>query len=223
MNLLFEVVSASGKILLLLNVISIILVNVVHFVYRKKHLSKSMILLMVLLMGILYIEILSSYLSEHGTPNLYLTHYYTIGQFLILSIIYYRQLKKFQVVVPISVVLFSCILIYQLIESKIVYNEFNISGFLISACLLIFYAFFYYVEHITKKKYWDTFNVGLFLYLGGSSIIFLTMNSGENPDEWYLYIWTINASLVVLYQVFISITIYRFHRVQKNQNGISSL
>ena len=194
-----------------------------HFTYHTKHLSKTMILLMVLLMGTLYIEIFSSYLSGCGTSNLYLTHYYTIGQFLILSVIYYRQLKKFQVVVPVSVVFFSCVLIYQLIESKIVYNEFNVSGFLISACLLIFYAFFYYIEHITRKKYWDTFNVGLFLYLGGSSIIFLTMNSGDDPDEWYFYIWTINASLAVLYQVFISITIYRFHRVQKNRNGISSL
>ena len=87
MDLLFEIVSASGKILLLLNVISIILVNIKHSVFHPKHLSKSMILLMVLLMGILYIEIFSTYLSGRGTPNLYLTHYYIIGQFFILSIV----------------------------------------------------------------------------------------------------------------------------------------
>lgn len=219
----FEAVSTGGKILLLVNVISLILVNVIYAVFRPKHLSKSMILLMVLLMGTLYIEIFSSYLASQHIPNLHLTHYYTIGQFFILSVIYYKQLTKFQLIVPIGVALFSGVLIYQLIESKIVYNEFNISGFLVSACILICYAFFYYIEHIANKKYWDTFNVGLFLYLGGSSIIFLTMNSGWDPEAWYMQIWTINALLVILYQLFISITIYRFHRVQKNKNGISSI
>ena len=182
-----------------------------------------MILLMVLLMGTLFIELDAQYLGSQKRSNLHLTHYYTIGQFFILSVIYYNQLKKFQLLVPIGVILFSGILIYQLIGSKIEYNVFNTSGFLVSACVLISYAFFYYIEHITEKRYWDTFNVGLFLYLGGSSIIFLTMNNGNDFKGWYTHLWTINASLVILYQLFISITIYRFYRIQKNQNGISSL
>jgi hypothetical protein len=223
MDDLFHAVSTSGKILLSVNILLLIIVNVKSIARHPKHVSRSMILLMLLLIGTLYIEIFSSYLASQHIPNLHLTHYYTIGQFFILSMIYYRQLKKFQLVVPIGVVLFSGILIYQLIESKIVYNEFNTSGFLVSACVLISFAFFYYLEHITEKRYWDTFNVGLFLYLGGSSIIFLTMNRWKDLEDWYLFIWTINGSLVVLYQVFITLTIYRFHRIQKNQNGISPL
>lgn len=182
-----------------------------------------MILLMVLLLGTLYIELASLYLYYHKASNLHLTHYYTIGQFFILSVIYYKQLKKFQRMVPIGVLVFSSILIYQLLDYKIIYNKFNTSGYLVHACILMMYAFFYYIEHITIKRYWDTFNVGLFLYLGGSSIIFLTMNSWKDLDDWYLDIWTINASLVVLYQLFIAITIYRFYRVQMNKNGISSI
>ncbi len=182
-----------------------------------------MILLLVLLIGILYIELTIAYLSHLSIPNVHLTHYYTIGQFFILSMIYYGHLKKFQRVVPIGIVLFSSILIYQLIDSKIEYNKFNTTGFLVSACLLMTYAFFYYIEHIKEKKYWDTFNVGLFLYLGGSSIIFLTMNSWKDLEAWNMFIWTINGGLIILYQGFITATIYRFHRIQKNQNGISSL
>ena len=142
---------------------------------------------------------------------------------LILSVLYYLQLSRFQLIVPIGVLLFSSVFIYQLIDSSIVYNQFNTSGFLVSACVLMFYAFFYFIEHIAEKRYWDTFNVGLFLYLGGSSIIFLTMNSWQDLEGWNMLIWTINASLAVLFQVFIFVTIYRFHCVVKNQNGISTL
>ena len=178
---------------------------------------------MLLLFWTLFIELYSLYLYHHSTSNLHLTHYYTIGLFFLLSIIYYNELKKFQLAVPVGVILFSGVMIYQLLTSKIVYDEFNTSGFIVAACILMTYAFFYYIEHITEKKYWDAFNVGLFLYLGGSSVIFLTLNNWKDLGDSYMYIWTINASLVVLYQVFISLTIYRFHRFQKNQNGISSI
>jgi hypothetical protein len=220
---LFEAVGICGKSILYVNVVSILTVNVIHFTSRPKRLSRSMILLMALLFGTLFIELVSEYLAHRKIPNLHLTHYYTIGQFFVLSVIYYNQLKKFQIVVPIGVALFSSILMYQLIQSKIEYNVFNTAGFLVSACVLITYAFFYYIEHIAEKRYWDTFNVGLFLYLGGSSIIFLTMNNYKDLAEYYMDIWTINGMLVVLYQLFISITIYRYYRIQKSQNGYSSL
>jgi len=202
---------------------ALLLLNLLYLIYLLKHLRRSMILLMVLLGGMLFIDLASSYLSDRNIQNIHLTHYYTIGQFFILSVIYYKQLKKFQLVVLIGVALFSSILIYQLVTSKIVYNELNISGFIASACILMTYAFFYFIEHISEKRYWDTFNVGLFLYLGGSSIIFLTMNSWQDLEDWNVMIWTVNASLAVLFQIFIAATIYRFHRVQRNQNGISSL
>lgn len=182
-----------------------------------------MILLMVLLIGTVYIELASEYLYNRNIANLHLTHYYTIGQFFILSVIYYRLLNKFQLLVPIGVILFSSVLIYQLITSKIIYDEFNTSGFLVSACILIGYTFTYYIEHISKKKYWDSYNIGLFLYLGGSSIIFLTLNNLRDLEGWHMFLWTVNGSLIILYQVFITITIYRYYRIEKNQNGISSL
>lgn len=220
---LFEAVSICGKSILLVNVVFILIVNIWHIASRPKHLSKPMILLMVLLFVTLFIELAVRYLAQQKIPNLHLTHYYMIGQFLIISAIYYFQLKKFQLVVPVGIALFSGFLIYQLMLSKIEYNVFNTTGFLVSACILISYAFLYYIEHIAEKRYWDTLNVGLFLYLGGSSIIFLTMNYSKDVEEFYMPIWTINGMLVILYQLFVTITIYRFYRFQKSQNGYNSL
>lgn len=183
-----------------------------------------MILLMVLLGGVLIVEMAIHLMANNGIPNLFLSHYYTIGQFLLISIIYYQHLNKFQRIIPIGVSVFSGFLIYQLLYGKIIYNEFNTTGFLVSACILIAYAFFYFIEHISVRRYWDSFNFGLFLYLGGSSIIFLTMNnSWKDLEAWYADIWTINAFLTVLYQVFVGNTIYRFHRLQMNKDGISSI
>lgn len=212
---LFDSVALSNKVLLV--------INLIYLIYLLKHLRKSMIFLTVLLLVILGVDLASSYLADHGEENIHLTHYYTISQFLILSVLYYLQLSRFQLVIPIGVLLFSIVFIYQLIDASIVYNQFNTSAFLVSACVLMFYAFFYFIEHIAEKRYWDTFNVGLFLYLGGSSIIFLTMNSWQDLEGWNMLIWTVNASLAVLFQVFIFVTIYRFHCVVKNQNGISTL
>lgn len=218
-----EVASASGQVLLLINFISLTLVNIRTYVYRPTNMSRSMILLMLLLLGTLFIELYSLHLYKRNTSNIHLTHYYTIGQFFILSIIYFNQLKRFKLAVPIGVIIFSGVMIYQLITAKIVFDQFNIIGFLVSAVILICYAFFYYIEHITVRRYWDTYNFGLFFYISGSSVIFITMDNAKDFGASYIYVWIINALLVVLYQVFISITIYRFHRNQKKQDGISSI
>lgn len=215
---LLNTIAWISKIILLFNITAII-----FSIVKTKHLSRPNGLLLVLLAGTLYIELLSLYCANRGIENLYLTHYYSVGQFLLLSLIYYSFLKKFQLVIPIGVAIFSSTFLYQLLDGRIVYDKFNTTGFLVSACILMIYAFFYFIEHISEKKYWDTFNVGLFLYLGGSSIIFLTMNSWKDLEGWNMFIWTINASLSVLYQIFIFITIYRYYRVYKNQNGISSI
>ena len=219
----FQVAIISGKVFLALNVISISSINVWLFIKNEKRMDKTTFLFMLLLLGTLYIELYSAYLADKNIPNLFLTHYYTIGLFFILSIIYYGLLERFKLVVPISVIIFSSVMIYQLLDSKLIYNEFNTSGFIVAACVMMTYAFFYYIEYITKKMYWDIFNVGLFLYLGGSSVIFLTMNSWKDLGTSYMPIWTINASLFALYQLFISLTIYRLYRVKKKQNGISSV
>jgi hypothetical protein len=202
---------------------AVLAINLIFLLYSVKHLSKTMVLLMVLLFIMLGIDLAHSYLADHGMDNAFLTHYYTVLQFIILSVIYFRHLKRFQIVVPFGVIGFFSFFLYQLLSSSIVYDEFNTTGFLISTCILLFYAFFYYIEHITEKNYWDTFNVGLFLYLGGSSIIFLTMNNWAQLKGWNTLIWTVNALLAVLYQVFIFITIYRYHRLMRKHNGNSSV
>lgn len=201
----------------------LLLVNIIYLVILKKHLTRSLILLLVLLFGVLVLELVIDYLANRGIPNVYLTHFYTSGQFLLISMIYFGELKRFKRIVPIGVIIYSSILIYQVIDSKIVFDQFNTSGFIFSACLMLMYALAYFVENIKEKKYWDTYNVGLFLYLGGSSVIFLTINSWKDLEGWNTLIWTINAGLIIIYQCFITSTIYRFHRLQKNQNGISSL
>ncbi len=215
---LLSTVAWISKSVLLFNILALVAV-----ILLTMRLSKPIGLLLVLLVGTLFIEILSEYFANRRIENLHLTHYYSIGQFLILSLIYSTHLKKFQLAVPVGVAVFSLVFIYQLISGRIVYDQFNTAGFLVSACILMFYAFFYYIEHIAEKKYWDTFNVGLFLYLGGSSIIFLTMNSWEDLEGWNTTIWTLNATLSVLFQVLICITIYRYYHILKKKNGISSI
>lgn len=211
---LFDVLVLSGRALLALNLLFLFII--------RKHLRRAMILLSVLLIGIAIIEIMASYLARQGLSNQHLTHFYTIGRFLMLSIMYYGQLRKFQRIVPIGVAVFSVVLIYQMTYSSIRYYEFNTLGFLISACILILYAMAYYIEHISTKRYWDMFNIGLFLYLGGSSIIFLTMNSWQNLKDWNYVIWSVNASLFVVFQGFVMATIYRFKKTTE-KNGISPL
>jgi len=186
--------------------------------------NRTFVLFMLLLLGTLFIEFYSAYLANRTINNLHLTHFYTIGLFLLLSIIYYGLLKRFQLVVPIGVMIVSSVMIYQLLKSQIIYTKFNTSGFIIAACVMMTYAFFYYIEHITTKKFWDAYNVGLFLYLGGSSVIFLTLENTKGfEDGTFMSVWTINALLVVLYQLFVSITIYRFYRSLRQPNGYSSI
>lgn len=199
-----------------------LLINIIFLLILGKRLTGSLKLVTVLLIGIFIIQVSSYVLALNVESNQFLSHYYTIGQFFMLSIVFYQQLAKFRLIVPIGAALFSSVLIYQLIYSTISYNTFNTFGFLVSACILMMYSMAYYIEHISIKRYFDMFNIGLFLYLGGTSIIFLTMNSWQDLKDWNYIIWSLNASLFVIYQAFVTATIYRFKQSSEH-NGISPI
>jgi hypothetical protein len=199
-----------------------LLINIIFLLILRKRLTSTLRLVTVLLIGIFIIQISSYVLALNVESNQFLSHYYTIGQFFMLSIIFYGQLTKYRFIVPIGVALFSCLIIYQISCSSLSYYTFNTLGFLVSSCILMLYAMAYYIEHISTKRYWDMFNIGLFLYLGGSSIIFLTMNSWQDLKDWNYIIWSINASLFVVFQGFVMATIYRFKQ-SNDQHGISPL
>ena len=199
-----------------------LLINIIFLLISRKRLTRSLQLVTVLLISVFVIQTSSIILAVNLKPNQFLSHYYTIGQFFMLSIIFYGQLTKYRLIVPIGAASFSAVLIYQLVDSTLLYNTFNTLGFLVSACILMMYAMAYYIEHISTKRYFDMFNIGLFLYLGGTSIIFLTINSWQDLKDWNNVIWSLNASLFVIYQGFVTATIYRFKQSNEH-NGISPI
>jgi hypothetical protein len=160
----------------------------------------------------LIVQLSSRYLSFYKLNNLHLSHYYFIGQFLLLSLFFKTVLEKKVLKKAISIILISVLIalsIYYVINPSH-YNRFNIFEILITSVPLIVYCFFFFIQTIdgTNKKFIYIIS-GLFLYILCSTLLFTAGNLDNDTRD---VIWWSNTILYLVYQVLIFIEWYKHLR-----------
>ncbi len=92
------------------------------------------------------------------------------------------------------------------------FNRFNLLEIFITSLPLIVYATFHLYNLLNEKKEFYYINIGLLIYLFGSTIVFLTCNLLISLDSRtpFRYIFDLNIYLYVVYQLFI---LYELRRV----------
>lgn len=153
------------------------------------------------------VQIGSHILVKFHKTNLFMSHFYFVLQFLILSFFYYSLMKENiqkKTIMFLNVCCSLLLMIQYLITPKLFYT-FNLFEIFITSLPLIIYSTFHLYNLLNEKKRFYYINIGLLIYLFGSTIVFLTSNlllSLKTYDS-FDFIYSLNVYLYVIYQLFI--------------------
>lgn len=168
-------------------------------------------------LSILIIQLWASYLGHYKKPNLFLSHYYFVGQFLFLSF-FYKNIFKNDIkknLVKLFLVLIPIFIIINYIIKPEEYFRFNLIEVIITSLPIIFYAFLYFLDTLDFTKKYIYFNSGVFIYLISSIFLFAVGNfitEAQVAKKFKSYVWIINNILYVIYQILIFIEWYKNFR-----------
>jgi len=195
-----------------------LIVNTILFFKSYRNNSIAFKIFAYYLSVILIIQLTTKYLRFHKITNIYLSHYYFIGQFIFLSLFFKqlltKELQKKIITFGLFIVLISLGIYYIIYPSN--YYKFNIFEIIITSVPLLVYSFFFFIQKIedADKKYIYIVS-GFFLYLLCSTLLFTT---GNIKAEIKKIIWHTNAILYMVYQVLIFIEWYKNFR--KKELGV---
>ena len=183
--------------------------------YFKSYRNKSMAfkIFSFYLLLCLIIQLYATYLRISKEYNLFLSHYYFIGQFVFLSVFYIHLFKKqlFKSILKILFFIILLVLSIQYYTNPLLYDSFNLIEIVICSIPLVIYAFLYFTENIENdKKDFIYLNSGVFIYLLSSTLLFVAGNYvSSSVSFWNRFIWSLNAILYLVYQIFIFIDWYK--------------
>ncbi len=166
--------------------------------------KKTHIILVVYLFVIVCVQLYSAWLAFNGNYNLHISHFYFILQLLILGYFYYiictqRLQKK---LIKYSVLLCLLILAIQYAITPETYLKFNNLEIFLTSYLLIVYTLFHFYNLLSAKKSFLFFNIGLFFYLFGSTVLFLMGNLSVIIDIESIN-FDINNILFIIFHVLV--------------------
>ena len=193
-----------GYILLLINLICYLKV------YSKK--SFSFKLFTFYLAVTFIIQITTTTLRKLGINNVFLSHYYFISQFIILSIFFNNILKNKLQKRIIQFVFLTVLLTLTIYYFKYPSNyfRFNVLEIVITSFPLIIYSFFFFTQKVegNNKKYIFIIS-GFFIFILCSTLLFTTGNITSSIKK---IIWHSNATLYIVFQVLIFVEWYKNFR-----------
>ncbi|ARV15440.1 hypothetical protein [Polaribacter sp. SA4-12] len=199
------------KIIIILGNITLALNTFLFFKdYRKKTVAFKIIAFY--LLYVLIIQLRMSYLSSLHLNNLHYTHFYFIGQLVLLSFFFILEFKNKLLSNIIKIYLFiaslSLGLCYFLFPELI--NKHNMFEVVITSIPLTIYSFIFLVRRIdSDNKKFIYLNSGLFVYITCSTLIFV---AGSFKSDIKIFIWFFNASLYLIYQILVFVDWYKNFR-----------
>jgi len=196
----------------------VLTINCILFFKNYRNYSTAFKIFSFYLVTILIIQLTSKYFRIYKIRNLYLSHYYFIGQFLFLSFFFKQLLKhafhKKIVTFGLISVLSMLSVYYYLYPSA--YSSYSIFEIVITSAPLMFYCLLFFIQKIEKGN--NKFNYivsGFFLYILCSTLIFI---AGNIKAEAKRIVWYINVCLYIVYQLLIFMEWYSHFRNKKSSS-----
>ncbi len=169
------------------------------------------------------VQFSSLILVKMHTRNIFLSHFYFILQFILLSLFYYHLLKEnFQkkiIVINLALCLSLLFIQYGLDWSH--FHQFNLFEIFITSLPLIIYATFHLYNLLNEKKEFYFITIGLLIYLFGSTVVFLSTNLllSLNSVLPATIIMNLNIYLYIVYQLFILYELVTVYVIKKSKKG----
>jgi hypothetical protein len=184
----------------------ILLINVILFIKGFSNNGKAFKIFTIYSVLIFIIQIIVNVLNYLKINNLFLSHFYFIFQFFLLSFFYLTILKvNFQkTTIKLLLILCPLILVIQYLMDPNLFFEFNLFEIFITSFPIIIYSTYYLYNLLNEKKDFYYINLGILIYLFGSTVLFLVGNLVAKLDNNLNDIpWILNSALYIMYQLFI--------------------
>lgn len=137
--------------------------------------------------------------------NIFLSHFYFILQFLLLSYFYLQiltielQKKVVKLTIPICLIA----LAIQYYFNPELYYTFNLFEIFITSFSIIVFSMFHFYNMLGGKKNYYYINIGIFIYLFGGTFLFITGNLMNSLNISYANLtWMINSVLYIICQMY---------------------
>ncbi len=186
----------------------ILLIICILFFKQILKTNKSFKIFTFYLLFIFIVQIISGFFQYLTINNLFLSHFYFVGQFVFLSFFYLTIIKnEFQrKVIERGVVFGLCLLGVQYGYDPSLFFRFNLFEIFVTSFLLIIFATFHLYNLLGKKKEFYYINLGILIYLSGSTVLFLVGNLTSKFNSAFSKLpWILNSVLYIVYQIFILI------------------
>lgn len=194
----------------LISILGLVLlfINAILFTTKVKIINKKIYtVLTVYLAGLFVVEFFCNIIGFlNPSSNFFLSHFYFITQFILLSLVFYRlfKSKKLQTMVVVNSIIVLALIIYSYIDNPALFWEFNLFEIVATSLLLIMYSLYYIYKTLGEEKHLYYLLVGLIMYLVCSCLIFLSGNYElvfiKDP---YIDIWIFNSIFYIIYQLLI--------------------
>lgn len=199
--------------------LGIVFLAINTIIYIKSYRLKSIAFKMSIfyLLFTLVIQLISGYLSDNKKPNLHLSHYYFIGQFLLLSFFFKKILTKRKQIKIINyfLILILVTLGFYYYKNPEMYYQFNQLEIILTSVPLLLYSLFFFIQKIDdSNKQFLYITSGLFIYLLCSTLLFVSGDIGGG-SSLKVIIWYLNSILYLVYQILIFIEWYKNFRKPK--------
>ncbi len=212
------VMSLSSEFLLLINTVLFLL-----YLWRHSNVYKyfSGLLVVSLLIEIITHVMWFQHKENKQINNLYLLHFYTVVEFILITL-FYDQIFKKHTTWRKYVYWFICIVIGLIIANSIFLQkltEYNSYAKTLTQLIFIAYATGYFLT-ASHNKMDSTFkritiiNSAILLYYSGSLFIFMFSNVFFDLDEVHLIFWVFNALLYLIFQLLVFTAIWQFRQTK---------
>ena len=171
-----------------------------------------------LIIGTIQISMQTYILVTMGDSNLFFFIYYFILQFIMLSLFYKELLGYKWINIITGIVLL--LIAYQYVTEPSLYFKYNPIGSSITQLIIVVYSLLYFYKSLTGKREFLIVNVGLFIYLLSSLLIFASGNLAlldSFPEYIPKLLHSSNLALYLILQILIVVEWFRNYRVHKNK------
>ena len=158
-------------------------------------------------------------LASYKEHNLFLSHYYFILQFVILSFFYKALFNSVQKkLVNILLVIVLIIIVILFIINPEIYFKFNTTEVFITCFPIVVYSMIHLYNSLSKPPKYMYINAGILIYLTTSTLIFILGDYLSSSGSGAVgNIWLINKILYVIYLLLIFTEWWKNFRVIKNK------
>jgi hypothetical protein len=202
--------------------ISLIFINACLYVWSYRNFKNSVALKYFTFYLIIncIVTIISSIMAAKYINNLFLSHYYFVSQFILLSL-FYRALflPKQKKIVTFFLLSILVILIIKYILNPNLYYKFNLLEIFLTSVPIVVYSIVHLFNSLTRQGAFMFINSGILIYITISTLIFILgdLLSGYEGNSEISSIWLINKVLYVVYLGLILVEWYKLNMLRKSK------